>query len=1197
MTYANLYDKQLQDTITKFKNTYLQPLDGFRMKQAIPTDIVPLLGLEKTITSNIQMIKGVVIPVPAFDARTLVQQYYSVQQQSAEEQRKKLRADAQAEKMRRTQEFEQTSAEVKQYNSNLSSPYRAQHKELLEYRDELKHVFERYDITPMDVKISDDLSAKEFEMLIKTSIDVCRKYTRVKDNNLLDRILKPIHGERNLQFTLGYTALILVGAYIAAPFIAIPLFVKMSKSVHGLYKDIEALRVASALMTQVDYNRFVSAADMKEAPELVLNDIDEKLETDLTAVQDVSKEMNEALDYVAQETPAIQKQLQDAVAEVKSECAKVQSELEKQLTEVKSRISEFMSSYHPFPTVANDSVVFDRNFVLGKIEGQIDVREAVPMKNIVFDSTNREFAINSIKLYLANALLAVRVKQLTVEIYDPVNMCSDFTEFMKPETQEFIRPNTLPLQRLLDHYKAILQQSIIELDKQDIDTYNKIAEEKEIVPKAYQLLIIVSDLERLKKDEEGKKFSELMRFSAQSGLMIWLMDNTKYPDTVFVSESMKLKANALEYSLQLGAQATKTYMTALAKFKDRGIDYVTKLGNVFIPREKWWTWDTIKGVYMPWGLEKGDPTRGGDEYWPQLGDANVHGLLGGATGAGKSAEINQHLISLITMYPPSELQIVYIDFKNVEAAKFTSGYDVTTGEWMSKEHEKELRDNEQFYKRLSRIPHLRIISGTTDGEYALSVFEFLMQEMQRRQSIINKFGVTKVQEMREQILAGYNKEHNGDPKKGTWAEMRKDWDWYKPNVYDKYGDLPRLVVIFDEFQVMYNPEFVDNRTIDTINGKITAITKLARAMACHFWFTSQSMKGTMSKDTIANFSLRGALRCTTEVSDELLGNPAAGTIKAKFGFMYSNDSAGQDKTANRLWRVPFLDEKKMPWYVDQLNDMLDEFNEKHLMAEFYDEKILVPDAELHTWYQEYRESFQGANTFILGERATYSTNKAPTSVSLVDDGGENMFVAAFDKQDMMNLGLTILDNLRESGVTTIINCQDKDTYNLMAIDEIVNPNFAELSKPTQDVPELVKAIEGMLEARKAATPPYTPCYIVLIQWERAPSISVGGDFKLQDRFKAVLRDGPSLGVHFVFVSKEKLEMPRLIPQACNHRICGFMPKDSIFFIETNKVEKLPDVNKDAGLFAIYEYGSTRNKFRIYQHTFTRTIASREVVIN
>ena len=719
-----------------------------------------------------------------------------------------------------------------------------------------------------------------------------------------------------------------------------------------------------------------------------------------------------------------------------------------------------------------------------------------------------------------------------------------------------------------------------------------LAEEKEIVPKEYKLLILVSEFEGLVKGDKSKVFLEYLKYSAKSGVMIWLLDTNKYPNTLFINNAYTLSGTAIKYSTELGKEAVQTYIKALENFKDTGIDYVSKFGDIYIPRNKWWTWDTIKGINLHFGLENGDPTRG----LPMVvGDANVHALLGGATGAGKSAAINQTLISLITMYPPSELQIVYIDFKNVEAAKFTQGYDTKGGIWLPEDEEQKLKESGTFYTRLSRIPQLRIISGTTDGEYALSVFEFLMKEMARRQEIINMYGVTKVEEMRKQILKKYN-DMKGTPN-GTWSDMRKDWAWYKPNIYDKYGDLPRMLIIFDEFQVMYNPEFVAQRIIDQINGKITAITKLARAMGCHFWFTSQSMKGTMSKDTMSNFSLRGALRCTDDVSNELLGNGAAGTIKQKFGFMYTNDSAGTNKDANRFWRVPFLDEKKIPGFVDELNNMLDSHNEKHLMAEFYDEKILVPSAQLEGWYDSYYDTFKDGDTFVLGERANFSTNKAPVSLRLMNDTGENIMVAAFDRNDLLNLVLTLIVNLQRSeDALFMINVQDKDAHTLLDVNNLVDERFRSFSNVDQDVKEFIEALEAMIDGRYERGGPYKPLYVFCVQWERAPYVAVDINYKVQDKFKDLMRKGPSVGVHFVICLKEKLDFPKGLVNSCNHRIAGLIPKDSYFFIENSAVEKFPDASKDAGLFALYEFGTTNAKFRIYQHEFKGTIKSREIII-
>lgn len=1193
MTYENYCKSSFEEAKNKYTNAYMQPLNNIKAVGEMPNELAELIAYVKKLENNIAQLQSIKVPPLSYDINIGIQEFFGKQSQAQTEQRMSLMSEAENKRAQLTQQHEQAVRDAQQYNESLLQPIREKHNVLLSYKPELEYVFNHYDITPLDMDISDSVSVEEFETLIDESINVATKYMR-KDNPTFAKMIQPLKDSVNLGFTVVYCLLAVLILYFILPIVSIPAFVLLFMSVHNMYKDMEKLKIACALMSQIDYKRFIPEEDFKNVEDLDTSSIDKELQEKLDAFVDYDDEEQKAVNEATTLSSDFTKVCEETTKNVSDEYRKALVMLTEKHRIAKEKMEDMKSNYRRFPEFQNDSVVMSHTYTLGRIMGELDVRATLPCMNIVFDSTNREVAINTMKLYLANALLSVRVKQLTVEIYDPKNMCGDFVEFITPDTKAYIKPNKMKLDELMKTYREYSQENVLALDNKDIDTYNKDAEERELVPREYKLLLLISELDKLKQGDEERLFKEYFKFSADTGVMVWLLDNKKYEQSIWVDGSYNLKGDGIIYTPELGKRAVATFAESLKNYKDSGIDYVTKFGDIYIPREKWWTWDTIKGIDMHYGLENGDPTRG---LPMTIGDANVHALLGGATGAGKSAAINQILISLITMYPPSELQLVYIDFKNVEAAKFTRGFDTVLSKWMDPKDEQKLREDQTYYTRVSRIPHLRIISGTTDGEYALSVFEFLMAEMAHRQEIINKFGVTKIQEMRSQILANYNLEHNGDKKKGTWAEMRKDWDWYKPNVYDKYGDLPRLLVIFDEFQVMYNPEFVEQKIIDQINGKITAITKLARAMAAHFWFTSQSMKGTMSKDTMANFSLRGALRCTTDVSDELIGNNAAGLIKQKFGFMYTNDSAGQNKEANRFWRVPFLDEKDMPKYIDQLNDMLAEYNEQHNMAEFYDEKILVPASQLDVWYQNYPDTFSNPDVFILGERANFSTNKAPVTISLMQDGGENILLAAFERNDMMNLTMTLMKQLQgNENAIMLANVQDKETYALMDIENIIDERFVSLAAPTQDIPEFVDALDTMVAQREERDGPYVPMYVFCIQWEKCPGVSVDPNFRLQDQLKAVLRRGPSVGVHFVFACREKGELPRMLPIACNHRIVGLMPKDCFFFCESTKPEKLPDASKDAGLFAIYEFGTNLSKFRIYQHTYTKVIQSREVVL-
>lgn len=1195
MTSENLYDAALRKAIADYKQRNQMTLSSLRVPAiADDADIQTLMRLEKTLTNLLETAKKVSVPPLQFDAASVIEEYYDKLIKESANSRKRITESASAKKQAREQEHANRVNAVRAHNASLIEPYKRKHEELLQYRSKLEYVFAYYDITPLDINISDTVTKQEFAALIDKSLEVCKQYSVETNSGVFDKIAKPLKGEKNLQFTVSYVAILLVVAYVALPLVAVPIFFKMYKSVDGLYKDIEALRIAYALMTQIDYNRFVDEEQKQTVEDLMTDDIEADMEEELKSVKDYTAEMKAAHAACIRDAERINNMLEEAHTECIHNVDDMRHNIAKSLAIVQKSIKDYMDNYNQFPFACNNSAVFNRKFVTMRVEDRIDIREEIPRKNLMFNSASREKAINAMKLYLANAILATQVKTLVVDIVDPKNMCSDFTEFFSPETKDFIRPNAIPMDKLVQEIKNYTQENIIKLDGKSIDEFNATAEAAEMITLNYRIVILISEYETLiDPSKEGTaSFREFLTYSANHGVQVWLLQSITLPGLYVIDDVNLNRPGSVQYMRDIGKKAHSIYSATLDKFRPKALDYISKFGDKYIPRDKWWTFDTIKGIDMHFGLQNGDPSLG---YPLVMGDANVHAIMGGATGAGKSAAINQMLISLITKYPPSELQIVFIDFKNVEAAKFTRGYELGEKRWMDPAKQEKLLKEERYFTRLSRIPHLRIISGTTDGEYALSVFDFMMEEMARRQSIINKAGVTKLQNLRENILKEYC---NLKGKKCSWYEMRQDWTWYKANVYDVYGDLPRIIVIFDEFQVMYNPEFVENKIISKINGQITAIAKLARAMSCHFWFTSQSMKGTMPADTISNFSMRAALRCTADVSTEILGNPAAGTITQKFGLIYTNCSSGQDKNDNKLWKVPFLDDKPMMDYVDAINDLLESHNERHLLTEFYDEKILVPNSEMDKWYTNHSETFKDPDIFILGERANYSTNKAPLTTTLMADSGENICIAAFDRNDMMNLGLTIINNLKQSEENLlIINSQDKDTYTLMEIDRLCDPRFVELSRPQQDVSQLVDAFEAMIQSRQQQEGPFTPAYIVLIQWERAPYVCVDANWKIQDRFKACLRDGPVVGIHFVFLCKEKGEMPRAIPNACNHHIVGMLTaKDSSNFSNSSKCEKLPDATKKAGLFAMYEYGANESKFRIYQHTFTRTIKSREVVL-
>lgn len=1188
MTLESLY-KELEKTLTEYKSRYAKALERFPAVSLESADITYLLTLRDKLTSQVKELEAVIITPPKFDGESIIMQQFSEMEVNQNIEKAELIAEFDKKCAVAKADHENKEAEAKAYNESLVAPLRAKHQQLLSYKSVLDKVFSRYGITPLDMEISPDLTQDELMGMLDASIEICEEYAAPKQN-LLDRYMQPLRRNKSLNVVCGYLLLTCLIGYFILPVVAVVVFVYLYKSVDKMTQNADKLKLARSLMSQIDYNRYVPGDEFIKVDDLSLTEFVEELSNKQKDLEDINMLRENALAEYSTALPDIQSKLSAANEEVKSEYMKCLTLKKNQLKILNGKVEKMLKNYKAFPKVQQTTVAMQHKYVVGRFQDTLDVTVEVPNKNIVFDNSNPEKGLNNLKLYLCNMLLSVRVKQLQIEIFDPKDLCNSFAEFFTPETSKYIKVADSQLTNVIDNARKWVQDNIMMLDNKTLDEYNIEADEKGIVPKPYRLIIFVSEIDKYLSDSSSNVFREFFKYSANQGLHMWILSRQKLPGGLFVDcNSKAMKGAPIDYTIDLGKETIATYLKSLETYKDRGIPYLAAYASKYLPENKWWTFDTIKGVNLNWGLENGDPTKG---YPQPLCDKQVHCLLGGETGSGKSATINQMIMSLILQYPPSELKLVYVDFKTVEAAKFAKAVD-TDGKWLSDADSKAAMDRDEYLKRISKIPQVSVIAGTTDGEYALSVFEYLMAEMQERQKILSRAGVTKIEELREQLLTAYrNASGNAS---ATWLEMRKDWDYYKPNVYDKYGDLPRILVIFDEFQIMYNPEYVPQKIMAKIDPKITAITKLGRAMGCHLWFTAQSMKGTMSKDTQDNFAFRACLKGSRDISEAIIGNPAASTI-TQMGYVYTNNSGGRNKDANKLWRIPYLDEKEIPALLEKLEAKLPVMNETSRRAEFYDERVLVPGNMLENWYVHYPETFKKSNVFVLGERAVYSTNAAPVNLVLARDTNENIMLAGFEKKDMMNLLLTMLDNIKQSGTQMVLNCQDKNTIQTAGLLDYVEPAMQELVSPDFPIPDLLDALDQMIQQRSQGNPEDFPdMYVVCVQWETAPGVSVDVKYPIQDKFKQLLRTGPTVGIHFIVACKDKLEMPRSIPMACSHKLGALLPTTSMFFMDNcTEVEKLPAESENRGNFAIYEYGPDHKKFKIYQHDFSTQ--TREIVI-
>lgn len=162
--------------------------------------------------------------------------------------------------------------------------------------------------------------------------------------------------------------------------------------------------------------------------------------------------------------------------------------------------------------------------------------------------------------------------------------------------------------------------------------------------------------------------------------------------------------------------------------------------QIAIPAEQRWAGDTAVGLDVQIGV-----TTAGEPQHFVLGVRGVHhGLVGGDTRMGKTNLLHVLICQLALRYPPEELELYLLDFKEVEFDAYLT----------------------------ERLPHARAITSRTDREFGLSMLRRFHDEIDRRARLCREAKVTDLTDYRR---------HSGQP-------------------------LPRALVIMDEFQVLFTHE-------------------------------------------------------------------------------------------------------------------------------------------------------------------------------------------------------------------------------------------------------------------------------------------------------------------------------------------------------------------------------------------------------
>lgn len=240
-----------------------------------------------------------------------------------------------------------------------------------------------------------------------------------------------------------------------------------------------------------------------------------------------------------------------------------------------------------------------------------------------------------------------------------------------------------------------------------------------------------------------------------------------------------------------------------------------------------------------------------------------HALVAGRTGSGKSNLLHVLIMSLCESYPPEELELYMIDFK--QGVEFKTYAE-------------------------NGLPHAKVIAIQSEREFGLSVLQGLDAELQKRGELFKKCGVQKLEEYRQKTVKA---EQAGMPR------------------------LPRIVLLVDEFQEFFTED-------DSIRSQATLLldrlVRLGRYPGIHVVLASQTLAGpyTLPRTTLDQMAIRIALQCSDADSRVILGqdNPAA-RLLGRPGEAYYNDKNGLIE-GNTLFQVFMLPDHERESYLKEM---------------------------------------------------------------------------------------------------------------------------------------------------------------------------------------------------------------------------------------------------------------------------------------
>jgi hypothetical protein len=503
--------------------------------------------------------------------------------------------------------------------------------------------------------------------------------------------------------------------------------------------------------------------------------------------------------------------------------------------------------------------------------------------------------------------------------------------------------------------------------------------------------------------------------------------------------------------------------------------------------------------------------------------------LVGRPGSGKSTLLHTFIAGVTTIYGPDELELHLIDFKEgVEFKVYAAG----------------------------SLPHARTVAIESDREFGVSVLQAIQAELAWRGS----------------LLRGSTESHS------SLEALRK-----------ATGErLPRIVLIFDEFQVL----FARNDRLGSVAAEaLETLIRQGRGFGIHVLLGSQSLAGLDALGSHVPQLLPVRILLPAAESDvfRVLGERnTEGTALTTAGEGILN-MAGGAVEANERFRGAVIDEDARRARVTAMRAKADAagFNRRPVV---FEGNAPIPAAD--TPAVQFVDEIRGADARTLRLRFGAPMAIAGSAdINLRRESGANVLLVARDAPidvgtfDPFSVPRAVTANLTLSAVARRASVEIVD---FLPVDEGLETFLAPLLEAEavtvsrrRQVPDLLKRIGEEVKRRgdrdDTSSP---PTFLVLYGMHRArdfdqDSVDYDSEADLPELLSQIMRDGPEVGVHtflwFETVASISRRLPSSAVREVSWRLAGKMSADdSSSFIGVDGASSLREqqllaVNEDRGV--------------------------------